>query len=945
MIPSYPAIKPQTIIRQLLDQLDSGVSLDKAEHIAGSAYQLQRYTNPTEYADMPSHAVTSALLSAGATLPFAGQESNSAVDHSFTRLYGEQVYGALASFTEDYRMESLENPANIVVQTGDFDSNLPADFRGLAPSTGTQVRITHGGKTYERSVVSVLPALTTSSYGSNGAATDGFAASGPNNPSPAAASALSVISTPAGMSLAVADTDAWAAWDKGTKVEGAYGERYTLTALADTVGGSTTFAVTSLSGQFVGEAVFTYSAPNHSSSNDLFGGLTVTISGAATISAGDIYQFDITGAYEVDLTAVTNTDRGLEITGAYTGTKDTTYTITVVEANENGAVTGAKVEIRDSAGTDITSVVTLTAGTAFSLGAEGLSGTFRDVGITGLLLGAVFTVKAVAAVRSGAKKVLVLNGPAVDTTGWTDVDTALTTVQFLTVYSGAISAQQVPPTPAFSSTDDGLVINPGLRVPVPGRSAGYEWVPVIADPRSKLFVHYRARKLPTEAGEVIQITSLADIHNHLGTVSADNPLAFAAYAGFYGSQERPIYVTKVSAETPDAYVAAFTQTYYRSELFILITATSDDAIQKAVQGVVSANSTAAARRFKHAYFSVETPEYSPIATRDADGSNLLATVESGTGGATRIVFQNENLNLASFNVRKGHELRINYASDVWGNDTYSTATIGAVLSATELQLEAPLASGLNAVPVKVEVHAPPTAEFQADAIAAFAASYANRRTPVVWSDKPKFNTASGEQALPTYAVAAYLGGLRSVLLPQMGLTDREVPIVSSVPGMYARFSTEQQDRIAAAGTMIVTQDSPRSPVYVRHQLTTETDKGPLYYEDSIGYNMDEISFALDTIPSKYRGKYQASDDLIRQIRLEGRSILTARTRAPLDNPLVGPQLAEFRDYDVFIHPTLRSKIVMTATLVFFLPFNQMEIQLRGTIDLEETELVTLETSL
>jgi hypothetical protein len=145
--------------------------------------------------------------------------------------------------------------------------------------------------------------------------------------------------------------------------------------------------------------------------------------------------------------------------------------------------------------------------------------------------------------------------------------------------------------------------------------------------------------------------------------------------------------------------------------------------------------------------------------------------------------------------------------------------------------------------------------------------------------------------------------------------------------------------------MIVAQDTPRGTPYIRHQLTTETDKGPLYYEDSISYNMDEVSFALDTIPAKYRGKFQASDDLVRQIRFETRNLLVPRTRAPLDNPLVGPQLSAFRDLEVFIHPTLRSKIVLTLTLVFFLPFNQMEIRIRGTIDQEESELVELETSL
>mgnify|MGYP001557956192 CR=1 FL=1 len=52
--------------------------------------------------------------------------------------------------------------------------------------------------------------------------------------------------------------------------------------------------------------------------------------------------------------------------------------------------------------------------------------------------------------------------------------------------------------------------------------------------------------------------------------------------------------------------------------------------------------------------------------------------------------------------------------------------------------------------------------------------------------------------------------------------------------MYLKYRQTDLDNIAAHGTFIITQSSNTGAVFIRHQLTTETSKGSLYYEDNAG---------------------------------------------------------------------------------------------------------------
>jgi hypothetical protein len=141
------------------------------------------------------------------------------------------------------------------------------------------------------------------------------------------------------------------------------------------------------------------------------------------------------------------------------------------------------------------------------------------------------------------------------------------------------------------------------------------------------------------------------------------------------------------------------------------------------------------------------------------------------------------------------------------------------------------------------------------------------------------------------------------------------------------------DIAAASGVFIVTQDLEDGPVYIRHQLTTQADKGSLYYEDSVGVNLDDISFNIVAIIDGYIGKYNATPDTVQVIQNKINELLHNKARADRAQFFIGPQLLDYdpADLDVEIDATLRDQINVKATLTLPLPLNRIIVELFGGV--------------
>src|SRR5690606_9739283 len=179
------------------------------------------------------------------------------------------------------------------------------------------------------------------------------------------------------------------------------------------------------------------------------------------------------------------------------------------------------------------------------------------------------------------------------------------------------------------------------------------------------------------------------------------------------------------------------------------------------------------------------------------------------------------------------------------------------------------------------------------------------------------------RTLHNWETAAYIAGLRQLMPPQQGMTYAEVPAVSSAPTMYSKFTEDDLDFMAASGVFIVTQEHDGGSVFVRHQLTTETSKGSLYYEDNITTNFDNICYLTDDIIRGYIGHRNATSQTVQQLKVEIENMLSLQTQGAGQ---IGPALIGFENLVVEIDPNLRDRINVSAHLIFPLPMHNAVVR-------------------
>lgn len=123
-----------------------------------------------------------------------------------------------------------------------------------------------------------------------------------------------------------------------------------------------------------------------------------------------------------------------------------------------------------------------------------------------------------------------------------------------------------------------------------------------------------------------------------------------------------------------------------------------------------------------------------------------------------------------------------------------------------------------------------------------------------------------ELPLPNKYVAAGIAALRSSLLPQQGSSKMELAWISSIPESYGATWTESKlDNVAAYGTFLVVQDDDRTTPYIRHQLTTDTSNGVLYWEDNITDVTYTVDYGVKDLFKGYSGRRNITKSLLKEL--------------------------------------------------------------------------------
>lgn len=147
---------------------------------------------------------------------------------------------------------------------------------------------------------------------------------------------------------------------------------------------------------------------------------------------------------------------------------------------------------------------------------------------------------------------------------------------------------------------------------------------------------------------------------------------------------------------------------------------------------------------------------------------------------------------------------------------------------------------------------------QAAAVKAYSASFADRRVVHCWPDNLKVPVGQSIYIVPGYYGCCTVAALTTGLPTQQGLTNLAVSGFLGFEHSTRYFTEEELDEIADGGTLIFAQDEPSTPLFVRHQLTT--DRSSIKFQEySVTKNVDYIAKFWRTTYRPFIGQYNIID--------------------------------------------------------------------------------------
>lgn len=714
----------------------------------------------------------------------------------------------------------------------------------------------------------------------------------------------------------------------------------------DTVSGNTSMA-TAISRQFSNATSYTQIRVRATAMNSEGLGVAVPFkirSFDLHTANGDALQVGYGAIVTANLaTPAVSRSLTLVASGLYRGTADTRYQVTVVSSGNNAVPTpynGAVVRITDSAGIDALQEITVTQGVEYPLGTLGLRFLFptRDAGVhthqVGLRKGDVFYVHATAQKANGAASILVLNGQAADTMEWSDFDLPINklNVDVRALFTGELVAKRnSAPLLAYEAGTEsvgGILVRDTLKLKFTDRDADYQWVPAKASPAGRLFAHYRALVPATSADTFKLYGSEADLITTFGKNDADNPVCHGAVIAFRAAQTKPVYVGRLASNDRTGYAAMLRKAERVRGIYAMALMTADYTIQQDLRTHCNKVSTEKGKLWRRGYIGTSNPGAYPLLDLQADGALYEAVILANGSGNVRVV--SPGAKFLTLGVKPGDHFRTNYRANEWNDTVFDSYVVANVLEEDELLLETGPSAAVNPA-VKFELWRPDNGLSQAEFIGGRSEQFLDRRVNNIWTDSPLRRNAAGSLlAQPLCFLAAEAAGLRSVLLPQQGLTRTQFEhSVTAAPLMFSKYSDEELDVAASRGTFIVTQELEDGPVFVRHQLTTDSNRGILYYEDSVGANLDDMSYKVVDILDRYVGRRNAVQAVVEEIMTDMRNLLDASKDTPSAVPDAGPQIVDYANLKVAIDPVLKDTIAVSVDIDFPLPLNHLRVTLRA----------------
>jgi uridine phosphorylase len=626
--------------------------------------------------------------------------------------------------------------------------------------------------------------------------------------------------------------------------------------------------------------------------------------GAGSVNVEDLWRVTVSQSYtEADVTSAAD----VEVTGPYTGAKNTQYILTVTTGGTCGT-DNIIVDYRTTNGADSSGTITVAAAdftltqSDYAFGNNNMILSMFDTKQWNA--GDVIVFDA-AVSTEGPIQTLVLRD-SIPALASDDITVTLYAEETVELDSNNYTLNQNNITVFANATQQSDLLGTLQSLEV------YS---------GQLFTDYREQLLAA-ANVVGSIDTLTSVPSILGPVSPLNPLAQGVYDSLSESSGVAVYYIAVGTDDLAGYTKALDVLTEEDAVYSIVPLTNAEDVKALCVSHVDERSNELNNQWRTAWIGNSTTPSKDVYSEASGGGDLVATiVDFPPNGAKRV--ESAGSLFVTNGVKPGDKLRINFNEVDPSNVTYDEYVIDTV-SEDELILLNPLPAPI-AVAVKIEVWRDLTnAEF-ASAIGGYSNTFDNRRVRCIWADSPVYVDGSPREL---YYLCAAAAGLRSGVAPHAPLS--EVTISSILLDPVYKFGRTDLNSMGSGGTWVIVKDND-GRVYTRHQLTTRSNPDDIAErEDSITTNLDHISREFYSGTRDLIGQGNISPDMIALInaRIKGIS-LTIESR-PYEAK-IGPQLLGLEIVEIVQDEVLRDTVRVRLIPTLPVPLNQMDIYLTVAI--------------
>ena len=232
---------------------------------------------------------------------------------------------------------------------------------------------------------------------------------------------------------------------------------------------------------------------------------------------------------------------------------------------------------------------------------------------------------------------------------------------------------------------------------------------------------------------------------------------------------------------------------------------------------------------------------------------------------------------------------------------------------------------------------------QARLISDISSSFGSRRVINVWPANIELPTTNNPdvrgEIVPGYFLCCVLAGMVAGLPSHHGFTRlsgfggiRNLVVVEkdendevvSLRDASSYFTQDQLDTIAGGGTFVFTQKHRNSPIFVRHQLTT--DRSAIEFSEfSFVKNFDYVSYLCKKTLDRFLGQYNINSQTLVYLQSAVESLLESQRLESY--PKIGSRVLNYKTTSVYQREDQRTRVEMFVDIWFPYALNTIGLHL------------------